>query len=67
MRERSRDLKRGEKDLLARWRGLDGKKGKRGRVAARGRGRNRKSQGETRGNPRVWRLGGLGPVGLLSL
>ena len=41
------------------WKGVSAKTEKGERVAARCRGWERKKPG---GNPRVWRLGGLGPV-----
>ena len=47
-----------EKDRATRWRGLKGKREKMERVAASARGVGGKEAG---GNPRVWRLGGVGP------
>ena len=62
--EKGRDLKEKEKDPSVRWKDLKRKREEGRRVAARCRGWERKT---ARGNPRVWRLGGLGPgFGLLS-
>ena len=48
-KDRARDLKRKRKDQNGRWRDLVAKREKRERVAARGRGWERKKAGETLG------------------
>ena len=54
-----RDPKENPRDFSMRWEDVFAKRRKRRRVAARCQGVGKEV---SRGNPRVWRFGGLGPV-----